>query len=139
MKKAILLVFAMLLMAVNYSFGQAFTKAEKEVFYKDYMQELNAKKNWQTEEKEDCVYCFLQELNKMDRKVYDNMIDFEKRKMMEGIKSYCSIVAKNKSENEFKNLLEIQKRNNRISKTLDSISVLEKKANNRLDKEINRK
>jgi hypothetical protein len=77
-------------MAVNYSFGQAFTKAEKEVFYKDYMQELNSNPGMSTEVKEDMVFCYLQELEKMDRRVYENMIDFEKRKWIEKVKSYCS-------------------------------------------------
>ncbi len=89
MKKIFLLV-AITISLSNFVFGQAFTKAEKEVFYQDYMKELNKNTYLTIEEKENYCYCFLTELNKIDRKVYENMIDFEKKMMMVELKKRCN-------------------------------------------------
>ena len=83
MKKQFLMIIAFILMS-NLLYSQTFSKEEKEVFYKEYMKEMGP--NIDLEQKEEYCYYFFRELYKIDRKEYDNMLDFEKRILLKKLK-----------------------------------------------------
>ena len=86
MNKHLLMIIAALLFS-NFLYSQTFTKEEKEVFYKDYMKELDMTcNNCSFDDKEEYCYYFFRELSKVDKKEYDNMLDFERKILLKKLK-----------------------------------------------------